>query len=101
MINATIPLWYDGEGLLPADYACAFLVAMAAIAQFWRCAEPMSSRHVRWWRFVVGFGWTVWSVRLWAALLQGYDPQIAPPGLLAMALVAGGSAMLNILLRKH
>ena len=76
MINATIPPWYDGEGLLGVDYACAFLVAMAALAQFWRCAEPASTRYVLTWQLIVGFGWTVWAVRLWTALLLGYDPQV-------------------------
>ena len=94
---AEIPFWFDGRGMIAFDYCVAFIELGAAIVQWWRVIDNGASRSYRTVRVMIALGWSLWFVRLSSALWQGYDPIIAPPAILSIMLIGGGSIILNVM----
>lgn len=92
------PVYLDGIGWLPADYLIASLTMLACIAQVWQTVGAWPHRRLEAWiRGGMAFGWALWSLRFWAALVQGLDPVVAPPGIIAIVLIASGTTAIAIM----
>lgn len=86
------PAYLDGVGWIAADYLIAFLTLFACLAQVWQTVGLWRSHRTEAYvRGAMAFGWALWSLRFWFALLQGMDPVVAPPGIIAIVLIAAGT----------
>ncbi len=87
----------SGAGMIGADWGIAVLSVVCGVIQYWRIVSSASRAPLKVaGRWLIALGWTILSLRLLYGLLNGYDPQIAPPSLIAVAFLAFGTICLAL-----
>lgn len=92
------PVYLDGIGWIPADYLIAVLTLLAGVAQIWQTVGVWRTHRMEAYvRAAMAFGWSLWTLRFWTALFAGLDPVVAPPGIIAIVLIASGTTAIAIM----
>lgn len=82
-----------GDGWIAADAALCFLSLCAAVSCYYASSNLHQSRIKRISLIVSGFGWSLFSLRLYSLLQTGNDPTIPPVSLTALSLVASAAVV--------
>jgi len=107
---------FDRAGFIYGDYALAFFSTVCALFVYYEVAERCRIGHhmiadflrtkdavVLWqmmsWRqtglWMVGIGWTIFSMRMWYLLIVDGDLPITPITVVAFLLIAAGTVVLQ------
>lgn len=87
----------NGNGYLAADWSVAALALVAASVSYYSASNCSRTRLFRAASVAVAFGWSLFSVRLFAELAVGGDPIVHPVSLVALSLIAGGTIVRRLL----
>lgn len=89
----TSELWNSGAELGFADNLLGLLALIAASYAYWLLATRPCHTALYVARWCIAVGWTILALRMLIAWWAGYDVQIAPVSLIALALLGAGSIL--------
>ena len=92
---------FYGNGGLMGDVSVAVVVTMCAVLTYIRIGFDAKSKLFFAYGMLTAIGFSIWSARLWSAIVFGYDVVIAPLSQFGIALMCGGYAATQVLALKQ